>query len=59
MNGYDDEIDAASTALIKSAQHLTQLMRKYCPGPHEMRQHRDHNPPWCKTCRRTSDGRRI
>jgi hypothetical protein len=38
---------------------LTQLMRKYCPGPHEMRQHRDGLPPWCKQCRRTSDGRRI
>lgn len=59
MTDPDTEIDAASTTLIKSASHLTQLMREHCPGPHNMRQHRDGQPPWCKACKRATDGRRI
>lgn len=55
----DTEIADAATDLRKAAAHLTQLLRKYCPGPHKPVQHRDHKPPWCNACRRTSDGWQI
>jgi aminoglycoside phosphotransferase len=54
-----DDIDRASNALRNALEDLHHLMREACPGPHTIKQHRDNRPPWCRYCRRLSDGRHI
>lgn len=54
-----DDIDMASDELHDALENLHKLMREACPGPHRIAQHRDDKPPWCRYCRRQSNGRRI
>lgn len=40
-------------------QRLKDTVAEKCPGPHKPVQHRDHRPPWCQVCGRTTRGLRI
>ena len=57
--GADAASDAAAAKAMRAHDRLHTLMRKHCPGPHQVVQHRDMRPPWCNTCLRTNDGRRV
>jgi hypothetical protein len=58
-NTTSDDIDRAADGLRDALELVHQLMREACPGPHRVMQHRDNRPPWCRYCRRLSDGRHI
>ena len=53
------EIRAALIEWEAAAVRLEYLIHTACPQPHIYHQHRDRNPPWCPTCRRTAAGTKI
>lgn len=56
----DDQVLTLLRAEVNRAeQALKDMVVEKCPGPHKPIQHRDHRPPWCQTCGRTTRGIRI
>lgn len=42
--------------LANATAKLARAVKEYCPGPHELKQHRDRLPRWCETCGRDAKG---
>jgi hypothetical protein len=55
----EDRIAELAGKVIDARLALADAIRDACPGPHAYVQHRDHNPPWCKTCGRGEMGTRY
>lgn len=60
---WQNEDDEVLLLLRKEANRAEQALKdavaEKCPGPHKPIQHRDHRPPWCRVCGRTTRGLRI
>ena len=55
----DTQISAAADNLEEALKAVHRLLKEHCPGPHRPMQHKDNLPPYCRYCRRTTNGRRI
>jgi hypothetical protein len=54
-----DHIRELAGKAVDARLDLADAIRAACPGPHSFVQHRDDNPPWCKTCGRGEMGARY
>ena len=50
-----DVLDVTRGEIYALRARIDELILSACPT-HELRQHRDRQPPWCEKCRRTADG---
>lgn len=50
------ERDRLMEEIWQAKNHLAAYVRKCCGPKHQVVQHRDGQPAWCKLCGRTADG---